>query len=789
MRILIEKYPYNSSDVEHELQGIYDLQDVDKRISVSYVGYFYNPSIQDCVFILPKVLLKDEDVMIDGKKTKVEVVAGLPKKDGKFVRPENIVTPEGQEKYLTDEYRKFIYEFAVWIYRALDVYRKANPNTKAIYYRTLPEAGKGRKYGAKTFLDIVLSLIRFNEENQNFFLFTIKNLHSGHNKINWNRTIARTTAIIQHNNVVYVNPVNKKRVINTDEELFIIFFSILNYLNEAFGFRTPICIHYDIINRQQFKRYMAGFGKMRLLQIRYKYFSDISLQLWDLCMAFFDSTHEIAINTSQKEYLLANKFEIVFEAMIDELIGDKNVPKGLKEQEDGKRVDHMYTYDGLTISNDQQEQIYYIGDSKYYKSGIELDTKSIYKQFTYARNVIQWNIDLFVTGKKENWESEAEYEEDKKKYEGIRLRDDEADPLTEGYNVIPNFFISAFVDEKHQYNNGKNIKIRTEKKDGKKVHKTYVTTHFKNRLFDRDTLILSHYDVNFLYVLYLYARNKQYEQAVWKEEVRGLFRDEIRQVLIDRYDFYALKSKGNPLAGEEFIKEHFKELQGKLYRPFRDKGLYTLALEMKGEKWKTQDDEVYHLMEEFFEIVRIEQLGYNPKEELDKKVEEYQTSHPYTPIPNNWLPEYHVERYVNDYFVVGLFHNQEHWDWITGRNDKGTLIYNVRLDEKRKGSIPKSRIRAMKPKFAILYEEGHEADNKYHVFRIHDFAVMSEDRMRQALYPREPKGDYFIFRFDEEISLGRFDINRFISMKRLEPNYEDGMPLYPQGEELLKYRL
>ena len=790
MRILFEHHPYQSSDVERELKEIYDLQDVDKRISVTYVGYFYNPDIEDCVFILPKVLLTDETIKVDGKDTKIEVIANVPKKeDGNFVRPEDIITPEGQEKYLVPEYRKFIYEFAVWIYRALDVYRRANPNTNALYYKPLPESGKGRRHRAKTFLDIVLSLIRFNEENQDFFLFTIKNLHSGHNKINWTKTIAHSQAYMQGAHPIYLNPVNKKRVVNFDEELFIIFFSILNYLNEQFGFRTPVNLQYDIIKGHQFELYKDGFGKTRLRQIRYKYFSDKALELWDLCMAFFESAHKIAINTTQKEYLLAKKFEIVFEAMIDELIGDSNVPKGLKEQEDGKRVDHMYTYYGLTASNDQRDQIYYIGDSKYYKSGGKLGTESIYKQFTYARNVIQWNIDLFVNGKSENWSSKEEFEEDKDRYKGIKLRDDEADPLTEGYNVIPNFFISAFVNKEREYNDGTNIKIREEEVDGKKVHKTYISTQFENRLFDRDTLILSHYEVNFLYVLFLYARNKHYEKAGWREEVRKIFREEIRNVLSERYDFFALKSKGNPLAGEEFIKEHFKELQGKLFRPYSDKNLYSLALEKKKDE-DSKKSNTYHLLEEFFEITEIKQLGYNPQEELDNKVQAYQSSHPYNPTPENWLPNYHVERYAEDYFVVGLYHDQEHWDWITGKNDRGSLIYNVRLSKNRRGSLRKSSIRAMKPKFAILYEEGHEAENKYHVFRIHDYAEMSENRMKQALYPRNPQGDYFIFRFDEEVSLGRFDINNLISTYRIfEKDFIEGMPIFLKGEKLLQFRI
>ena len=786
MYILFEEHQYESRLVEKILKDIYVLQDVDKKVSVQYVGYFYNPHLQDCVFILPKVLLTEKETLV-----------GVKLDNDAPVTPEMVLSPEGQKK-LSQQYRKFIYEFSVWIYRALSVFYKANPKSKAILYKHLPQVGKGRKNRAKTYLDVVLSLINFNQENHNFVLFTIKNLHRGNNKINWTRTISHSQAFVQGNDVVYLNPVNKKRIVNYEEELFVIFYSILNYLNVEYGFHTPINIQYELITGKQFRQYLRGMGKTRLMQIKYKYFSDKALQLWDLCYAFFDSSYRIAINTNAQEYILAKSFNVVFEAMIDELIGDRNIPIGLKEQGDAKRVDHIYTYYGLTHTNEQQDEIYYIGDSKYYKAGHSLGRESVYKQYTYARNVIQWNIDLFMKGQREGWTDEEKkaYREDKEKYGKIRLRDDEQDPLTEGYNVIPNFFISAFVHEERKYIAKKNIEGHPFMKNGKIVKdekgeivpQTYISFQFEDRLFDRDTLILSHYDVNFLYVLYLYARNKQNEKAAWRNEVREIFRREIRRVLQDKFDFFAIKSKGNVLAGEQFIKDHFKELQGKLYRPYGDRNLYALALE-KREGADTKKSDIYNLLNEFFEIKNVT-LGENPKKQLEQQVAQYQEEHPYSPMPEDWLPNYHVERYLDDYFVVGLYHDQEHWDWITGKNDRGSLIYNVRLDRKRQGAIPKSRIRKMRPKFAILYEEGHEQDNKYHVFRIHDFAEMSEERMRQALYPREPKGDYFVFRFDEEVSIGRFDIHRLISTRRVfDSNFVEGGPVYPTGKELMDYRL
>ena len=65
---------------------------------------------------------------------------------------------------------------------------------------------------------------------------------------------------------------------------------------------------------------------------------------------------------------------------------------------------------------------------------------------------------------------------------------------------------------------------------------------------------------------------------------------------------------------------------------------------------------------------------------------------------------------------------------------------------------------------------------------------MPKERMRQARYPREPKCDYLIFRFDDEISIGQFDIASLIA-SHIKNGHTEGAPIYPTGEELLKYKL
>lgn len=194
MRILIEEYQYNAADVKDILHGIDALENVEGKVSIHYVGYYYNVLLKDCVFILPKVLLKGDD----GK----ELVFGK-------YRPEEVANLD-ENNPLNSIERDFLYKFAVWIYRAIVVYKNDKRNdTEIVYYSQIAQVGNGRRRLSNTYLDILLSLIQFNKDNQNFFFTIVKNMHSGLNKINWMRTIGTTNAIIQDGQPIYLNPINK----------------------------------------------------------------------------------------------------------------------------------------------------------------------------------------------------------------------------------------------------------------------------------------------------------------------------------------------------------------------------------------------------------------------------------------------------------------------------------------------------------------------------------------------------------------------------------------------------
>ena len=485
MFILIEEYRYDNEDIKRVISslGLNFFNDLTGKVSLNYVGYYYEPKIDDCVFILPKVLL---DSTKNGEPEKVF---------GKY-NPEEII--DLSHSPLKEHEKRFISELAVWIYRVLVVYKEKNPFSSIVLQECLYKQKQSNNIESSTYLDSILALFKFKKENQNFIFFNLRNIHSGFNKINWSKTITSTDPFIQNGCPIYLKPVNKKKQINFDEELLIIYYSILNYASKTYGFENKIDCNLELIEPSKFAHYLRGFGKNRLLQIKYKYFSDKSLLLWNLCFRFFCCTSSKCYNENKDEYLLVKDFNIVFEDIIDELIGDKNVPAKLKDQSDGKRVDHLYKDASLILNNSQDDKpVYYIGDSKYYKRNTEVGEESIYKQFTYAKNVIQWNVDVF---------------NNKELSEVSKLRDD----LTEGYNITPNFFISAKLNQSLDYQNS----IQKSDKNKQEFH----SVHFDNRLYDRDTLLVYYYDVNFLFIISLYAKNNLVQKEHWKKDIHQLFR-------------------------------------------------------------------------------------------------------------------------------------------------------------------------------------------------------------------------------------------------------------------------
>ena len=566
MLLFIEGYPYNLDAIVKDGLSIREiLKDVvsipvkEDNYAFGYVGYCYSKTAKDVIFFLPKVVLTGEH----NDENVADTIFGATPQDIIDFNSDSIklkFTEEGCK-----EYKEFLSTLSIWIYRTISVYKETHDNN-ILEPKEYQGESRGKKVKHNTLLDVIIALRDFNKNNQDYFTFIAKNIHSGFNKIQWQKTITSTNPIFLKGQPIYSDPVNRKKMVNFDEELLVIFFSILNYIREEHGFSFDINIHYQLISPDKIKRSYIGknLGCRRLKQIKYKYFSDTALRIWDLCYAFFDREYKISINRQAEDFLLAKNFNLIFEAMIDTLIsGDdkQKLPKELTDQRDGKLVDHMFIGQGLIEqSNLPAELTYYIGDSKYYKRSKDdttvLGDKSIYKQYTYAKNVIQWNMNLFLDNNDDG--------------EQPQLRDS----LTEGYNPIPNFFISARIPNKKEGN--KFLSFEEDQLEPQ-ANGIQFNRQFENRLFDRDTLLLCHYDVNFLYIVSLYGRANKSKQATWIEYVRKEFREKIQATFNQLYTFRTIQPRDG-MDCYRFLKENFSQLNGKLYRSKANKNYLILAL-------------------------------------------------------------------------------------------------------------------------------------------------------------------------------------------------------------------
>ena len=575
MLLFIEGYPY---ELNHPIRDNLTVKDAlcevvsyfnqkETTYSPEYVGYCYSKAADDVVFFLPKVVLTGEQT----KDKETDTIFGAA--------PMKIIDFESkdlEDNFKEDDdrvkYKEFLSELSIWIYRTISVYKK-ECNANILEPRKIQSKSTGRRVKHNTLLDVIIALRDFNRHNQDYFTFVARNMHRGFNKIQWTKTLSKSQAVITHGSPIYIDPVNKKKVINFDEELLVIYFSILRYIAEAHGFSFDININYGLIPTKVVKnKYIdKNYGTRRLRQIKYKYFSDKALRIWDLCYAFFDREHKITMKVPEDDFLLAKDFERIFELMIDKLVGgnEKDVlPSDLTDQKDGKLVDHMYIDNGLLVKSDLAKELtYYIGDSKYYKRGengnVNLGDKSIYKQYTYARNVVQWNMNMFLgLPKTKEYKNQPQ------------LRDD----LTEGYNPIPNFFISAHIPDKKHSREGKFLSFEDDALHNEE--NIQLNRQFENRLFDRDTLLLCHYDVNFLFIVSLYGRDNKKRQEEWREKVRKEFRRSIQETLNKLYTFYTLQPRDG-MNCYDFIKDNFHKLNGKIYRPHKDGNYLILALMKK----------------------------------------------------------------------------------------------------------------------------------------------------------------------------------------------------------------
>jgi hypothetical protein len=563
MILLFEEYHYPKQLLKDVLKGYEylctELKNGESK--VQYVGYFFSTKHNDSVFILPKVF-------IDNKSSESKAFGRYNPEDIIYIGTQD---EETNQELIAEGDNNIIFELSVWIYRAITQFVNRHTDNDIVEESIIQNPVEANGEKSQTLLDTILQLMEFHKKHRNLFTYISIINASGNNKIHWAKTISKTQPIVKDNNPYYVEFKNKSKVVNFDEELIVLFYSTLEYLCDTYNFRIKSDVQYNLLSSQKIKDLIETERGTRLLKkIRRKYFTDELVKLWKLLYAFFDRAERIKSHKNHEDRLLVKNFNIVFEDMIDYLIGSKqeDIPDELKNQADGKIVDHIYREESLIDDG----SIYFVGDSKYYSSGNVVGKNSIYKQFTYAKNIIQYNINLL------NDEAEGK----NIKYPYFRYRDE----ITEGYNITPNFFIRGVI-------NPDNISYEEEIRTTNGI--LQLNKHFFNRLFDRDTLILKEYDINFLYVLSVYAINIESNNRTHR--LRTKFRNDLLVALDSAYSFYKVKPKNTSASLEDVVRNYFYDFNGRMYISQNDSVIW-VALE-KDKEHGVEGDKRYPSISSF----------------------------------------------------------------------------------------------------------------------------------------------------------------------------------------------
>ena len=243
MKILFEEYHY---DPEH-LKGVLShhfhnpVSKTGKKRKINYVGYYCgedsNGVLNEPVMIFPKVFLNYDQL-------------GNPKAFGHF-DPENIMDSLNDKELqvlASDSItRSLLYEMSVWLYRSIEKYRSTYNSENISKSGNVNPVISRKDNHSLTELEIIEALRLFYKENRTLFTFISRKSNSQKHRIKWSKTITRNTPVFVDDRPVYFDVHSKKKTIDYDEELIRIFFSVLNHLNDKYGFGFKLNVNYDLI--------------------------------------------------------------------------------------------------------------------------------------------------------------------------------------------------------------------------------------------------------------------------------------------------------------------------------------------------------------------------------------------------------------------------------------------------------------------------------------------------------------------------------------------------------------
>ena len=324
------------------------------------------------------------------------------------------------------------------------------------------------------------------------------------------------------------------------------------------------------------------------------------------------------------------------------------------------------------------------------------------------------------------------------------------DAVTEGYNIIPNFFISAQVDDELNYS--RDNFSESQLGNGSNTHESYM---FWERLFDRNSYFTLHYDVNFLYILKMYAQNKSYNKTLWKQEVRKKVRSGILKYLKDNFKFYQIMIKDKEI--EEFVERHYRKIIGKVFA-FEDilgKKVLLYAerasqSDGNGKSYSYDENSDAHIEGNLLVIPTRNKASIYRVESINLAEDSYKdTSNLYPKVA-----------------VVGYYKDKAHLDWILANG-----IYNMRTVQRGK-AVPLNNAKIYASHIVL-----HNEEYGNYVFPIVGDTIYRIKKENLPIGEYIPgNNEYFIYEIDTQSEIDEY-LNVLVNSQRFEDKLKLKKPI------------
>lgn len=487
----------------------------------NYIGFYKNYETDVSVFTLPKIFLHEGKVF-----GKYDFTIFANKQSRQVLNPKEYDVIKGLVEKLYFCLRQYQRETGSYSIESTFGYSiKSNIGTRDV--------------GS---FEAMLALIAFNRLNPHLFVLQKEVVLSKNPKYtNWKKTLSTSLPINYNGLPLYLDLVGGAKKDKRDDPLLVVYYSLLNEFRQ-YDPTITIDPSVEILPPGKLLRLKTKIA-LFLRMSKSLYFSDKFKQLYSLLYAYYFA-NKANYKDQRIEFLFTDDFARVFEKIVDTLLSDEYLLSQYKYLKDGKEIDHLFGESDVFRGN----KIIYIGDSKYYKDPRRLSSQR-YKQFTYARNIIQENIYVLNSG------NETIYSRNYR------------DSISEGYNVTPNFFILGTVKPNY---------LET----GLLIEPDDLTPefsfHFPNRLFDRDTLHVLYFSADFIQLLNFYIGKQKrlsFGRQALRDSAREIIQKEFSSYLGNKYEFYELNISA------QFIEDNFRLLHGKLFTSPALFPKYIMALE------------------------------------------------------------------------------------------------------------------------------------------------------------------------------------------------------------------